>query len=134
MINIPREISKTRKLKTPLIPDELLIIIREQFKLHLEPKDYYIIGKYGKPGTEHLGKNTMRLRFNKIRKQLDMPLDYMLYSWKHTGNVRLEEANIPTFDRMMQNGHTSIRTTEIYTRNKVGFRSEAIRKTFPKLV
>lgn len=79
------------------------------------------------------GKNTMRLRFNKIRKRLNLPESYMLYSFKHTGNSAAVDAGISAYERMMQNGHTSIRTTEIYTKNKIGFQSEDIRQNFPKL-
>lgn len=95
-----------------------------------EDKDGKIIHE---PGKMHIGKNTMRLRFNKIRKRLNLPESYMLYSFKHTGNSAAVDAGISAYERMMQNGHTSIRTTEIYTKNKIGFQSEDIRQNFPKL-
>jgi integrase len=134
IIRIPKEISKTRKPKSPIIPIKLMEILRDEYKLHLLDRDWYVIGKQnGEPGDGHLGKNTMRARFNKIRKELDMPNDYMLYSWKHTANVRLLEQGIPGYDRMMQNGHSSIITTEKYTKNKAGFKSDVIENDYPKL-
>jgi integrase len=133
MITIPKEISKSRKAKTPLIPDKFMEILRDEFCLQNMKKDYFVIGKHGIPGFGHLGKNTMRDRFNRIRTELKMPTDYMLYSWKHTGNVRIAKASFPEFDRMMQNGHTSIKTTEVYTRNLIGFESSSIKQDFPKL-
>lgn len=133
IIFIPSEISKTRRPKSPIIPDVLMELLREKFQLHFVNKDYYVIGKNGKPGSEHIGKNTMRNRFNKVRTNLKMPTEYMLYSWKHTANVRLEDSNTPTIERMHQNGHTSIATTERYTRNKAGFKSIKIKESYPEL-
>lgn len=134
IIFIPKEISKTNRQKTPIIPEEFLEILKNDFRLHLMNKHYYVIGKQnGEPGPEHLGKNTMRTRFNKIRGELKMPVDYMLYSWKHTANVRLEKQSVPIFERMMQNGHSSIVTTEGYTRNKSGFQSDELRYNYPKV-
>ncbi len=135
IVNIPKDINKTKRPKTPIIPNEFMKILREEYQLHLYDKDFYVIGKHNdKPGPEHLGKNTIRTRFNVIRKSLKMPVDYMLYSIKHTANVRLERENVSNYDRMMQNGHTSITTTERYTKNKVGFKSEKLANHYPSLV
>jgi len=134
IIRIPSEISKTRRPKTPIIPDAFMNILREVYYLHLTDKDFYVIGKDdGKPGPAHLGKNTMRTRFNVILKKLKMPVGYMLYSWKHLANVRLESSDFSSYDRMMQNGHTSITTTERYTRLKAGFKSDRVGKEYPEL-
>lgn len=133
VIRIPSNKIKTKNAKTPIIPDVLMQLLKDEFKLNTYPEDLYVIGKGGEPSTEHYGKNTMRFRFNKIRKDLALPSDYMLYSWKHTGNGMLEQSGANSFERMMQNGHTSIVTTERYTRRKFGFESEHIRKNFPLL-
>jgi integrase len=130
---IPASVAKSRVAKTPIIPEVFMELIRNDFRLHLENKDFYVIGKTGKPGLEHIGKNTMRTRFNVIRKNLNMPKGYMLYSWKHTANVRLSDMDMPGIDRMRQNGHTSLLTTEKYTRNKAGFKSATMRKEYPVL-
>lgn len=134
IIRIPPEISKTRRPKTPIIPDAFMRVLRDIYELHLVDKDLYVIGKHDeKPGSEHLGKNTMRTRFNVLLKKLKMPVGYMLYSWKHLANVRLESSDFSSYDRMMQNGHTSITTTERYTRLKTGFKSERVEREYPVL-
>jgi integrase len=134
LIRVPANVNKTRGIKTPIISNEFMRELREDFHLHTYPRDHYVIGNQDhKPGKMHIGKNTMRLRFNKIRKRLNLPESYMLYSFKHTGNSAAVDAGISAYERMMQNGHTSIRTTEIYTKNKIGFQSEDIRQNFPKL-
>lgn len=75
-----------------------------------------------------MGKNSMRKRFVSIREELNMPEEYKLYSWKHSGNLRAELMDIPMIDRTYQNGHKSIKTTEVYTRNKIGRAGNAFKK------
>jgi integrase len=133
IVRIPKDMNKTKTNKMPIIPDEFMHELRDEQKLHLKPRDYFVIGKNKEPGEQATGKNTMRNRFNKIRDFLEMPSDYMLYSWKHTGNIALEESGANGYERMMQNGHTSLVTTEKYTRGKMGFKSETIRHKFPAL-
>jgi integrase len=133
VVRVPAEMTKTKKAKQPIIPDEFMKILMDEYQLHKCNRDFYVFGKEGKPGPQHLGKNTMRYRFMHIRRKLNLPEDYVLYSFKHTGNGRLEKIGVNSFDRMMQNGHTSITTTERYTKDKFGFESDHIRKHFPKM-
>jgi len=133
VIKVPVANNKTKLVKMPIIPDELMHIMMKDYKLHTYPKDYYVFGREGEPGPQYLGKNTMAYRFMKIRKELDLPEDYTLYCFKHTGNSMLRRSGAASYDRMMQNGHTSIKTTEIYDRDKFGFESEHIRKNFPAI-
>jgi integrase len=133
IIRIPKSFNKTKIDKNPIIPDEFLRILMEDYNLHTYPKDFYVFGRYGEPGILHLGKNTMAARFMKIRRELNLPADYMLYSFKHTGNSMLRRSGANGYERQMQNGHTSLRTTEIYSNDKFGFESEHIRKHFPSL-
>jgi integrase len=80
-----------------------------------------------------VGQNNLRNRFNVIRDRLQLPESYKLYSWKHTGNSRAEDAGIPMAARQRQNGHLSMRSTEQYLKRKIGFRSEEIQHNFPSI-
>lgn len=119
-ITVPKHMLKTKHDRIAVIPKKFLELLIKEHKLHHQPKEFYVIGQHGKPNDMHLGKNTMRYRFNKMREKLGMPLEYKYYSWKHSGNVRAERDDMPMIARMHQNGHTSIQTTEVYTRNKIG--------------
>jgi integrase len=134
VISIPKEVVKTNENKIVIIPDEFRDDLLNEWRLHLYPSDYYVIGKNGIPGPEALGSNNLRNRFNVIRDKLKLPQEYKLYSWKHTGNSRLVDTNIPLFHQQRQNGHSSMRSTEEYLRNKIGFRSEELKKNFPPIV
>jgi integrase len=62
-----------------------------------------------------------------------MPHEYKVYSWKHTGAVEADEANIPFKDISLHLGHTSMRTTDYYFKNKKVRLSKAIRDNFPDI-
>lgn len=133
IINIPGELVKTREDKIVIIPDQFREYLINEWKLNLFPGDYYLIGKNGMPGPEHLGSNTLRNRFNIIRDSMGLSTQYKLYSWKHTGNARAADAGIPAYHRQMQNGHASMNSMEEYLKNKIGFKSIELQGSFPTL-
>lgn len=133
VINIPADVVKTDRQKTVIIPDVFREELMNEWKLHLYPSRYYLIGPNGLPGLRPVGENNLRNRFNVIRDRMGLPKQYKLYSWKHTGNARAADAGIPAYHRQLQNGHASMRSTEEYLRNKIGFESPELRKNFPKL-
>jgi integrase len=133
-VSIERQRSKTKRPKTATIPFVFLKELRDDWKLHTYPKDYFVFSKAGMPGTEELYKNDLRYRFNKFRTKLNMPIEYKLYSWKHTGNSRADDCSEITIrDMQKQNGHTSVQTTENYIKNKMGTVSRAIQNHFPDI-
>jgi len=126
--------NKTKTEKTVTIPFVFLKELRDDWKLHTYPRDYYVLAKGGMPGTVPLYKNDLRYRFNKYRTKLNMPQEYKLYSWKHTGNARADDCpEITLRDMQKQNGHTSVQTTEKYIRNKLGTVSKVIQEHFPTI-
>jgi integrase len=133
VINVPKEFIKTRENKTVIIPNQFREHLLNEWKLHLYPTDYYVIGKNGIPGKEFLGSNNLRNRFNIIRDSLHLPKEYKLYSFKHTGNSRLIDTNVPVYHIQRQNGHSSMRSTEQYFKNKIGFSSPELQNSYPSL-
>jgi len=125
--------AKTNMERFPTIPVVFLRELREVYQLHKQPQNFYVFGTEGKPGLKHLGKNNLRFRFREFREKLNMPESYKFYSWKHTGNGRASDAGIPISEIQIQNGHTSIKTTEIYLRHKIGQVSKEIRNNFPPI-
>ena len=134
IINVSRFRSKTNRPKYPTIPTIFLTELREVYRLHEQPQGQYIFGSNQQPGDKPIGKNSLRFRFNKIRSKLNMPKEYKLYSWKHTGNVRADDCPDITMREMQdQNGHASLVTTEKYLANKGGRINSAIRDFFPSI-
>lgn len=131
-IDVSRFRSKTKLARIVTIPEAFLNELRAM-ELEVIPPNWYLISHEGKPGPDHLGKNNLKQRWAVIRKENGWPMHYKLYSWKHTGNVRADDAGIPRAELQAQNGHTSIRTTEIYMKNKAGNISKNVRNLWPEL-
>jgi integrase len=126
-----REVKAKNNGRIVTIPDSFMLVLRNQLQHY--PREYFVFGKNGKPGMDHLSYNNLGNRFLAIRRKLHMPEEYKLYSWKHTGNVRADVAGIPRREIQEQNGHTTIQTTEIYMRNKRGYTCANIKASFPEL-
>lgn len=133
VIDIEAVRAKTDLERFPTIPLVFLKKLRDHYQLHKYPRDFYVLGKGKEPGLISLSKNTLRNRFRHFREKLNMPDSYKFYSWKHTGNGRASDAGIETKDLQTQNGHTSIKTTELYMRHKIGKVSKEIQNNFPEL-
>lgn len=133
LITVNRTQAKTRVTRTVVIPDIFLTKLKNEYNLQGYDKEYYVFGKDKMPGPENLGKNNLRFRFNKIRKELGMPLEYKFYSWKHTGGVAASLAGVPDKHIQMQMGHTSLATTEKYLRKMRGYQSDYLKHKYPTI-
>jgi integrase len=125
--------AKRKRRREVVIPDDFLHYLTHEWHLQDCDKDLYIFGKNGKPGTVVIGKNSLRYRFNTIRKKLGMPLEYKLYSMKHTGATMLAEQGEPIINIRDHLGHTSIATTEHYLNRHGVHHSPTIRHNFPPI-
>lgn len=104
-----------------------------KYNIDMSPLDYYVFGNEGVPGMIPLGKNSLRMRFNKFRDQLHLPDDVKLYSWKHSGAQELTNAGVNMYEISRHLRHKNITTTEYYTRKRLGPRSSAIKHDFPDI-
>ncbi len=133
LIRVRNEISKNSRTETVSIPDQLYKQLEE---LHLSswqnPEDY-IFSNHGMPGPIPLGKNNFRNRFNSIRNHLNLPKSFKLYSFKHTGSVKLVGAGVDPWQLQQHMRHKSITTTENYIKNRLGVQSDKIKKHFPDI-
>lgn len=132
-IHVDRVRAKTVTDRVVTIPSQLLVQLTTFYKLQEYDREYYVFGRGGHPGPIPVGKNKMGYKFRKIRERLHMPIEYKFYSWKHTGAIDADHAGIPFKDISMHLGHTSIKTTDIYFRNKKVAVCDKIRTSFPDL-
>ena len=133
LINVDRFRAKTNRERYATIPRHFLLKLRNQYQLQKYNPDHYVFGKECRPGPVCLGKNNLKNRFNGFRKTLNMPDSYKLYSWKHTGNSLAADSDINMLALRDQNGHTSVQTTEIYLKHKLGVVNKEIQDKFPCL-
>ena len=131
-VRVTRRRAKTRIERLVTIPRQFLEYIRN-LGLQQCNKEFYVFGPEGVPGPDHIGKNKLRYKFAAIRKKLNMPYEYKFYSWKHTGLVEADESGIPSKDISRHAGHSSLKSTDFYFRNKRTGVSKAIRENYPDL-
>ena len=129
-IFIPKDIAKVRVARTMDIPDPLYDVLIEH-GLHRLNKELLVIGQFGRPGTQGVGHNTLRMRFNKYRDRMRLSQSYKWYSFKHTGAGKLLESGASIAELMNQLGHTDITSTYQYIKRHFGERSEHVRTKFP---
>ena len=115
------------------IPKQFMALMRDAYHLHTYSRSFYVIGKKGEPGPDHVSINNLSDRFVPFRRKLKMPENYKLYSWKHTGNIRADNSGIPTREIQFQDGHTSIATTERYMRKRKAVPAPNIINNFPSI-
>ena len=114
---IPVVESKSNRLDIVDIPNFLFEKI-EEFKKY--DRDLYLFGKFQRPNTEAVGKNTLRNRFNRYRDELEISKDHKFYSWKHTGAIQLIDNGAKPYDLQNHLRHKSFTTTEVYLKKRAG--------------
>ena len=102
--------STTENIKCPQFIIEKMI----QLKYNLAKPNFYVFGKYGKPGNEIFSENVLQRKFNKARDALNLPKGYKFYSWKHTGIITALQNGMQPFDVQQHCRHREFATTENY--------------------
>ena len=132
-ITVRQDISKNGLTETVNIPRQLYEYLENILRIGGYPEDWYLFSRDDMPGMYKLGKNTFRYRFNRIRKILGLSERYKLYSFKHTGGVKLVNAGVNTWELQRHFRHKSIDTTEKYVKRNFGVQSKLIRDDFPDM-
>lgn len=82
-------------------------------------KEMYLFGDNFLPNKKQISNaNTSTLRWNKVRKEIGLSEEYLLYGLRHTGITKLlENKNLTLNEVRMHAGHKSIQMTEHYGRH-----------------
>lgn len=124
--------SKNQRDEVITMPNQLQQIMTNTYHLHKYDKELYVFSINGIPGQKPLGKNNLRMRFNKYRDELNLCEDYKFYSFKHTGAgmmLNCKEFNIRELMEHLR--HTDINSTYHYIRRYRGSNPEKIKENFP---
>lgn len=132
-ITVRQDISKNGLTETVNMPRQLYESLDDLLKIGNYPEDWYLFSRDGHPGKYRLGKNTFRYRFDRIRDKLGLSKRYKLYSFKHTGGVKLVDAGVNTWEIQKHFRHKSITTTERYLQKRFGVKSSLIKEDFPDM-
>jgi integrase len=116
--------AKNKAHKTKIIPN---ILIKELNKLDLNNPEHYLFTPkgVGEWQREESGKRSwFGNRFNKVKKKLDIGLNYTVYSFRHTSitklyrELRKDHSKLETEDRLMLiTGHSTLTALQKYLRD-----------------
>lgn len=122
-------ISKNRKQLPATIPDSFLIELEElNFSRH--KAEHLLFGKNLLVGSEPIHRNTVSRWHSEVLKELEIPNEHTMYSWRHTGVCDAYRAGVPFLDIMRQLRHHSAEQTLTYFKSmglqpNTGFQTKA---------
>lgn len=121
IVNLRPENAKTKSYRAAIIPDSFRPMF-EEMNLSQYPKDYYLFSIGTVPGPEYnpsFDKLTPKLK--KINLKLGINPECTIYSWRHSGVIKLYKIlNHDIYQCMQITGHTEIKTFQNYLKS-LGF-------------
>jgi integrase len=95
VIEIPSGKSKNKNFRFAYLPEWLVDKIRKQFNPDSYPLNYFFVTRSLNPGVKNIGTRELDKKWEKIRSELGLGLEYQLYSYRDTGITFLENKGIP---------------------------------------
>lgn len=129
-IEIPSNVSKNNRSQKVAIPYQLKSELSKLIKYN---PDHYLIGKNGIPGKNPIPEKRIYNLHKNLLKKLDIHGNYSLYSWKHTGVVKVVKSGINIKDLQLQLRHHSLDMVNEYLKNLGVLDSEDLKNRFPTL-
>lgn len=113
-IEIPEEQAKCWKMRHAPLSDELVERIREYLNAYPHTVNSHLFSTGFRPGTKPIGAKSVQLRWMDMRKELDLPEEYVIYSLRDSGIVDMLHAGVDELTVMHAAGHHDLSTTSIY--------------------
>ena len=130
-IHIKSSVAKTHHSRNCAISDSAIELL-QQMNIEQYPGSFYVFGKGMLPASSPCSTKAFNKRWNKLRKELDIPKEMQLYSLKDTGITEMLQANIPAITVRDHAGHHDLSITERYARHQDAKLIEKIREAAPK--
>lgn len=127
---VEKQLSKNHKSQYVVLPDGLRKLIEEHGIMEHNP-DYFIFGKDGKPGPNPMFRHYSTKKYKPVLDALGINGGQTLYSWKHTGAIKLYQATKDMKKVQRQCRHWSITETDNYLRDLGMFEDDEVEFNFP---
>ncbi len=125
-----KDLTKNHKSEFVVIPEGLQKLISE-FELKNHNSDFFIFGTDGEPGPVPHHRNRSNKRYKLVQEALGITGGQSLYSWKHTGAIKLYQATKDLKKVQRQCRHWSITETDNYIRDLGLFEDDEVEFNFP---
>ncbi|MBQ6763856.1 MAG: site-specific integrase [Paludibacteraceae bacterium] len=113
-IEIPEEQAKCWKMRHAPLSDELVERIRDYLAAYPHTANSNLFSTGFRPGSKPIGSKSVQLRWMDMRKELDLPEEYVIYSLRDSGIVEMLHAGVDELTVMHAAGHHDLSTTSIY--------------------
>lgn len=113
-IEIPEEQAKCWKMRHAPLSDELVERIRGYLNAYPHTANSHLFSTGFRPGSKPIGAKSVQLRWMDMRKELDLPEEYVIYSLRDSGIVDMLHAGVDELTVMHAAGHHDLSTTSIY--------------------
>ncbi len=113
-IEIPEEQAKCWKMRHAPLSDELVERIRGYLNAYPHTANSHLFSTGFRPGLKPIGAKSIQLRWMDMRKELDLPEEYVIYSLRDSGIVDMLHAGVDELTVMHAAGHHDLGITSIY--------------------
>ena len=112
-IMIPNENAKTHNLRYAAMSKELHAYLSE-IKINRYPEKYYLFGEDLRPSANPCGTARFRQIWERVRKDLKLPQEMQLYSFRDTGINNLLKSGVDALTVMQHADHHDLAMTTRY--------------------
>jgi integrase/recombinase XerD len=112
-IHLGDHMTKTMVMRSPTMPDYLLLAMKEYLEGSTE-REAYLLSKAWEPGTLPMDPERLGEAWYRMREKLGIEREYQLYSLRDSGIENLFEQGIDAKTIMHQFGHKNLATTTKY--------------------
>lgn len=127
---VEKQLSKNHKSQYVVVPEGLRKMIEDQGILDYNP-DFFIFSIGGKPGPRPMSRHYSTKKYKPVLDALGIDGGQTLYSWKHTGAIKLYQATKDMKKVQRQCRHWSITETDNYLRDLGMFEDDEVEFNFP---
>jgi site-specific recombinase XerD len=128
-IHVQDFVAKNHNERFATVPD---ILLQELKYIQDYPREYYLFSSDMNPGRKQADKDKFRKRFEKIKKQLKIPKEYQLYSYRDSGISDYIKEGLDLISIKQHADHHSLAMTDIYTDHFDPKLNEKIQNFVPK--
>lgn len=116
-IDVPGSVAKNHKRRCAALTPQLVEWL-SRMNLDRYSPNYYLFGSHLTPDKEPCGALCYMKYWRKVRKLLDYPINYTLYSFRDTGITEMLESGMPSVDVMKHADHSSLDITTTYVQHE----------------
>lgn len=127
IIKLPGYATKNGKGRIATIPDSNIEYFKSYFNTTELSDAHFLFDAKCRPSLKQINAKDYSRLWTKVRKDLNYPMEYKLYSLRDSGIIQLLQDGVSPEDVMRLADHSSLETTSIYVRHANPVASEQVK-------